>query len=51
MRSDKDELRFLPSALLAPTHFLGDRKPRTIPTKDLPDQVVFGGDDVRIVGT
>ena len=33
---------------------IGDRKPRTIPTKDLPHQVVFlggGGWCVRIVGT
>ena len=31
---------------------LGDREPRTIPTKDLPHRVVFfGGGGVRIVGT
>ena len=29
---------------------MGDRKPRTIPAKDLPHQVVFWGGGVRIVG-
>ena len=34
-----------------PCTFLGDRQPRTTPTKDLPYQVVFLGGGVRIVGT